>query len=217
MFDLESGAHEQVLGLESEEVTQGKRLHEALSPPVGVCHVVDQLETTDLREAIVGHRLVTSDHPAAVWSGELRLSPYSSPSVRVARASSDGLNKSRMRQAAVHQMAVNGLETGQLVLHGQQVLEGTKRERGQREPAAELEVAHVGLDELHPVPHGLGFVTQVPATDGEHVGGQVEPDDLDARAGRRYETRPVPHPSSRTGLPASRAASTKNATSGRFR
>src|SRR6185503_17287201 len=190
MFDLESGAHEQVLGLESEEVPQRKRLHEALLPSVGVRHVVDQLEATDLREAIVRDRLVTPDHSAAIRSRELRLF-----TVFLAQGpGGEGLER-RIEQvqdemAAVDQMTVNGCETGQLVFHGQQVLEGTKRERGQGEPAAELEVAHVGLDELHPLLHGLGFVLQVLATDGEHVGGQVEADDLDARAGRRNEDAP---------------------------
>lgn len=79
-------------------------------------------------------------------------------------------------------MAADGRETGELIVHRDQVLEGAEGDCSHREAAAQVEGAHVGLDQCDA---GLDLrrlgAEAVPA-DVEHAGRSVDAGDFQAGA-----------------------------------
>jgi len=73
VFDSKTGAGEQVLGLEAEEVSQGERVHKPFLAAVDVSDIVDQLMGAGLLEPVLGDRAVAADDPAAIGRDEFGL------------------------------------------------------------------------------------------------------------------------------------------------
>ena len=73
VLDLEAGAREQVLDLESKQVPHAERMDQPLRPSIGMYDVVDQLNVVDLSESIGCNDLEAPCHAPSVRRSELEL------------------------------------------------------------------------------------------------------------------------------------------------
>jgi hypothetical protein len=98
-----------------------------------------------------------------------------------------GIEKIEDELAPILQMSVHIPKTGNLIVNVQQVLERTKRKRGQSEFLVEAEVLHRGLHQADPFAHFFELFFQSRLAHPQHLVRGVEPGDLHARPRRGNE------------------------------
>ena len=81
-------------------------------------------------------------------------------------------------------------QAGELPLDRRQVLKTAERTRDEGEAPAQVERRHVGLDEPDAPPYLVGLGGERGATAVEHLGREVEADDLVTGAGERQQNAP---------------------------
>src|SRR2546428_11241466 len=121
MLDCESRADQQVLQLESKEVPQSKRVNQALFASVGMRDVIHELEIADLIEAIVSDPLRVPADASAVRHLEFGFLRDFFAQRRVHESVKGRIEDIQNERSVIHQVAVNAVETRELVFHGQQV------------------------------------------------------------------------------------------------
>src|SRR5262245_42128593 len=159
-----------MLGLESKQVAHLEGVDRPLLAPVRVSDVIDQLDLADLIEMVPRDDLVFSNHSTAIGSPELRLLSHF-----LADRGADQRLEPRVEQiedqpTTRHQVPSNRIEAGELFGHGSEMLERTKGKGHQMKEPAELELPHVGPNQLDLRSDLLRLRQQAGSTDLQHRG-----------------------------------------------
>jgi hypothetical protein len=95
----------------------------------------------------------------------------------------------------------DGAEAGELLLYPQQVLKGAEWQRDQPKPAAQIEVPYVSVLKVSTPPYIGGLRVEPRSATLSMAFEASRPLMLMPAQAVGMRTRPVPHPSSRTGPP----------------
>jgi len=159
-----------MLDFEAEEVTEGECLDVALLASIGPAAVVDQLATKNLVGAVFPGLAVGAADLAAV----VKLCPGKVLALldlgRAADAVEHRVEEVEDEAALGLEMPADGSEAGELVLHLDDVLEGTEGNDGESELPVEVEAADVGLDERDALLDRFRFPCKFLAKNGKHFG-----------------------------------------------
>jgi hypothetical protein len=160
---------------------------EPFLPTIGMRHVVDQLVLVDLTKSVSRHRPLAANHAPAIGHGELRLVP----NLLAGRRSNDRVERwiehVEDQATPVNQVSPYADQARQLLVDRQQVLKRSKRDGGQCELPAQVEIAHIRVHQHGSLLNRVIFLLQAPAAHVEHLWRQIEPGDRNASPGRRNE------------------------------
>jgi len=84
-------------------------------------------------------------------------------------------------------MTIGAGQTSTLFFHRQQVLKRPERQRDQREYLVQIEVPHLGLDQLDVGRQAGDLVFKPFAANAQHLSGEIEALDFHAGPGGRYQ------------------------------
>src|SRR5688572_23277370 len=160
MIEREAGARQQVLGLESENAPHLKAVDKALAAAVGMRHVVDKLTGVDLFDQVALKEPVPPGNHAPVRQRKWRLLVDLRAIGRLGESMDGRVEDVEYEPSIAFEMASDGGEAGELLLHRHEMLERPEWDSHEAEAAAEFEIAHVSALESDPSLHIRRFGSQ---------------------------------------------------------
>ena len=130
VFDCKARAGEQVLGFEAKKVSQGEGVDKPFLAAVGVSDIVDQLMGAGLLEPILDDSAVAAHDPAAIRRDGFGLAAAFLAQRVVGQEIERRVEDIEYQAAVVGEMAADDREARELVVDGDQVLEGPEGDRG---------------------------------------------------------------------------------------
>ncbi len=153
-------------------------------------HVEDELHLLPLVRVVAADDAVAARHAAAIGHRELGFGNRVPPPCRIAEHRDRRVEQVEHHQAARLQVRLHATQGRTLIGGRQHVLERAERQQRAREPLADLEAPHVGLDDADAGADGVGFIRELLAQPVEHRARDVEPHHRHAGARARQQHAP---------------------------
>ncbi len=167
--NFKSAASQQVFCFVAEQITHLESVHDPLLLTVWVGQVIDQLNINDLLEVVPLIGFIKAAYFDAFRGGELRFRSRLLTQIVRRDASQGGVEDIEDKCATRFKVVLDVFQAFDLILNGDQVLEGTEWSCNQGEFLSQIKIPHVALHQFHLILNKLGFFNQGFPTHIQHM------------------------------------------------